>query len=169
MSPPTDNQSTADGIGLSASGEDCSEPVPSLDSDQELLRRLHELTKAGNVVGALEVTREAVSQWRTLVMQDSRFTPDLARSLGHLVVRTNRAGRFGEALAAASESVKYWKLAADQDLERHGLDLSHALMRLALFAGGGRFPGLTDRQRRGDPAAAPSASHGRDAIPAACG
>lgn len=42
MSPPTDNQSTADGIALSASGEDCSEPVPSLDSDQELLRRLHE-------------------------------------------------------------------------------------------------------------------------------
>jgi hypothetical protein len=41
---------------------------PDIDRRAAQTRRLevrvHELTKAGNVVRALEVTREAVSQWR---------------------------------------------------------------------------------------------------------
>ena len=42
MSPCTDSQSTANGVTSGTFSEDCSKPVPPLDSDRELLRRLHE-------------------------------------------------------------------------------------------------------------------------------
>jgi hypothetical protein len=93
--------------------------------------RAHELMRAGDVAGSMEVSKEAVSEWRDLAAGDSRFIPDLARCLGHLGARANRTGQQGEALAAAVESVKFWRVAANSDVDRYGFDLVNALMGLA--------------------------------------
>jgi hypothetical protein len=92
--------------------------------------RAHQLMKSGAAVDALVGIKQAVTQWRILVKQDPRFAPDLARSLSRLCMTQSKIGDEGEAIAAAAESVNYWRLAADHDLERHGFALVRALVQL---------------------------------------
>ena len=113
--------------------------APNADQQAAQIRRLEvrarELEKAGDITAALKVRKEAVAAWRALVSQEPRFISELARYLSNLSVTMTRLGLHAEAYTAADDSVRFWRAAADEDLARHGFDLSQALMRFAPLAG----------------------------------
>jgi hypothetical protein len=86
--------------------------------------------KAGKIADAATVSKDIVSQWQELAAEDETLLPHLARALGDLSARARRSGDPVEALDASVKSVRYWRVLADNDIERYGLDLSRALMGL---------------------------------------
>ncbi len=88
------------------------------------------LMKDAKVAETLAASKQLIACWRELAAEDADYLPELARSHGILSVRASRLGDAAQALESAIESVKHWRVLAEQDMGRYGVDLVNALVRL---------------------------------------